>query len=1142
MLKDWEQEARAAVLKSDAPFLGLLGDALPAGARAEILDAVSADCTVEGYVRLLYRYPALFAINLTSVLMSGVGQTGNFELYPHVRTALRLKREPTPDEREALWSAFRRAVLRLGLEVSPRTSGHHFMADMYLRQVGVPLAFADDLAERMLAFAKTAGIPERDDPEGVARWQAALAARLGQPFSRVAQRAVELDSAGFYSNVFIKVHEAGADAGWANPLEQAMARAFEKHPGGARLRRASMAYLALNDGCLGVFIPAGESARTVHVRVKEEGETLRVGAADQFFSLSDPLPFAVSVHDSDSQQVMHYDVWVDAKPNRMLLFTENGRFKGRAQLGMTDVLLLPPGRYLALCRFLPAGIEATELSVDPRLVLFPLTLHPGQKRTLTNGPAELTLQGEGRPLARWTGPVRTSKECVEFSYGALNLELEFPADWLNAKNNHFEVVLTSSSLGQNLALPVVVNEEGRAELPISEALLDSPITPGLSRILAEVRRQGEVRALLRTSVLYWSGLESVSEGLKFSLRRDPINLAGAHCENFSIALGLIQPRDRNSRRLTLAFRLDERRLQTLTWNAPGVFVEVGGVNGAGTHSQVSRPLGSTEVVSLTSSRYVVVSSSEAGVLTLGEWSQFTDFARQPSKRLQASFLASRLSANANTLTFTPAGSKVAFPLLKLVQPHHLQSISEKLVDGELLVKLASPNEIEALLVTAHEIVSGRDIEFEVHANSPGGTSTPLGRSNLMTLPDGVKGYVSTLSLQLEPSAAGAWIFRFEGRVAGRWGHLQNQRNDQFAVGYICDECGGQGSTASLVASVSALTDTQSLAVFARVHHELLPCYAETSWGSIKWLSTVWRTLMEVWRGREGEGIATFVGMACLPQAEESSPSWMPQHHIGADLPRIFAVTADDYRRVNENRHVLAVGVRAMARFQDAYPVVFGELLHPAAAMGFSNRAAIVRGNPPRGFSLSEYAKALHQTDAAAEDLARMEETDFLPGNGDLLGPVHFRHARKCLEVAYRTTLGGNEIRRGQAIGLCRYVKKVMPTLDGSLLQRLKGTRPHVDGPWPEPSDESPEQEEAYTHEILTNVAHFLSLLALHCRASARSAEHLRSFLSTLQASGLPVEGCMAYLIQVGDAFFAYYLLLWEVAFTSENTASELTIQ
>ena len=80
-----------------------------------------------------------------------------------------------------------------------------------------------------------------------------------------------------------------------------------------------------------------------------------------------------------------------------------------------------------------------------------------------------------------------------------------------------------------------------------------------------------------------------------------------------------------------------------------------------------------------------------------------------------------------------------------------------------------------------------------------------------------------------------------------------------------------------------------------------------------------------------------------------------------------------------------------------------------------------------------------------------------------------------------------------------------------------------------------EPEQAQKQENLQNILHFLSLFALHCRASARSPASLHAFMSRLHSAEQPVDACIPYLLQVGDAFFAYYLLLWEVVLTSELT-------
>ena len=146
-LNQLEKEVIKAIRESDAPFLGLLGEAFTGDARDAMDKAIAANPTLAGYVARLESHPAMFAVNLVWHVMHGMGQDGIFSLYPHIIKALGMNRELNQSEREPLWHAFRRTLLLLGLEPSARTSGTHFMVDEYVRQAGVPLPFVDDLAE-----------------------------------------------------------------------------------------------------------------------------------------------------------------------------------------------------------------------------------------------------------------------------------------------------------------------------------------------------------------------------------------------------------------------------------------------------------------------------------------------------------------------------------------------------------------------------------------------------------------------------------------------------------------------------------------------------------------------------------------------------------------------------------------------------------------------------------------------------------------------------------------------------------------------------------------------------------------------------------------------------------------------------------
>ena len=161
------------------------------------------------------------------------------------------------------------------------------------------------------------------------------------------------------------------------------------------------------------------------------------------------------------------------------------------------------------------------------------------------------------------------------------------------------------------------------------------------RLEVELRRAGEARSLLRTATLFWLGLDRISRGLRFHCSAWPENLKLEFGENLERTGDDLVVKDAAARAVRLVFALSEKRQQSLTWNVPGVFVEVETIADGGVSSRSRRALGSTETVSLTSAKQIVVIASDPGTLRLGDWSQRVDFSRHASKLLGAAFLASR---------------------------------------------------------------------------------------------------------------------------------------------------------------------------------------------------------------------------------------------------------------------------------------------------------------------------------------------------------------------------------------------------------------------------------------------------------------------------------------------------------------------
>lgn len=194
-----EERLQALVRRAETPVLGLLGTLLPPDARDAIRRDLGVMPSAKGYAQRLEKYPALFGVWLAEHVMQGLGHDGHFSLYPHLQKAIGVSGELTSGEKELLWRAFRRAMFKLGIQPLSRVSGTHFMADEYVRQAGVPIAFADDLALRMLHVAKRVGLPDEDDQEGLLTWQSTLLTKLVPPFSVTARKAVERDSLGYYT-------------------------------------------------------------------------------------------------------------------------------------------------------------------------------------------------------------------------------------------------------------------------------------------------------------------------------------------------------------------------------------------------------------------------------------------------------------------------------------------------------------------------------------------------------------------------------------------------------------------------------------------------------------------------------------------------------------------------------------------------------------------------------------------------------------------------------------------------------------------------------------------------------------------------------------------------------------------------------
>ena len=571
-LERFEATVRALVKSVEVPVLGLLGGLLPTDARATIQRDLSEGMTVRAYARRLEQYPALFGVWLAEHVMFGVGQDGHFSLYPHVQRALGGLAHISNDERDLLWRAFRRAMFKLGIQPLTGRSGN-YMADEYVRQAGVPIAYADDLGVRMLHLAKRIGLPDEDDQEGLLTWQSALLSKLSAPFSVTARRAIERDTQAYYVRAFLRVHANGGHPTTTDALEDALAKAFSTERGAGAIRRAAIPQLLYRDGVLGLLFPPAASHVEYQLRCGEAQRALRVDAEGGFRSLPPGLHQEITVSRPDGERVLLVKLWPDAAANRLLLFNAEGRLRASGQLGQEDPIELAPGKYVALCRFEPTSPEEwDEVCETPRLVEVPLVVSAAVEIVVRNGPALLAISGYDLPTFSLHGQVKGSLERLEFWYGTVEAAVDVPSDWRQALGQSYELRV---SCGQDRSsVGLVLDEGGRATTRVNDALLRLPTAPGLRRVVIELGRVGDARTAQRQSILYWFGLESITYGLRFNYSVRPQNLLSGSCAGLKLGDKSAEPADDHSRLVRIAFDIGGGRVVHLSWNRPGVFVEI----------------------------------------------------------------------------------------------------------------------------------------------------------------------------------------------------------------------------------------------------------------------------------------------------------------------------------------------------------------------------------------------------------------------------------------------------------------------------------------------------------------------------------------------------------------------------------------
>jgi hypothetical protein len=1128
-----EERLQALVRRAETPVLGLLGTLLPDDAREAIRKDSSIFPSARAYSQRLEKYPALFGVWLAEHIMLGLGQDGHFSLYPHVQKAIGNSTELTPNDRELLWRAFRRAMFKLGIQPLSRVTGTHFMVDEYVRQAGVPIAFADELALKMLQLAKRIGLPDEDDQEGVLTWQSTLVAKLVTPFSVTARKAVERDSLGYYTRAFVRVYLNGGAATGRDPLEHAFAKAFAVG-GSSQLRRAAIPQLLYRDGALGILFPPTDRAVSYKVECDGRSTSVHLDSEGGFRPVPAVLHREVVVHRDDGERVLSVRLWPDSMSNRLLIFSAEGRLRASAELAQEDSVELAPGRYFALCRFEPSNSDDWyEINESPLIVEMPLEIRPGSEFQIKNGPAFVTLLGQNQPSLLLGGPSKGSLEGLVFWYGDFEAHIEVPIDWLRDTTSQFELRVVHGDRTESLALQLDDNQ--RATVKLSDAIARLGLGSGLRRLVLELARSGETRAAQRQSVLYWVGLESVSYGLRFSYSIRPQNLVTNSCAGVSVGSSQMNPIDDHSRLIRIAFDLGAGRLLHFSWHRPGVFVEVQIPGSDGSNTSVARPLGVTETVSLTSLKTIVVSASEPGHITLGSMRTFVDFSQKASKSFPASFLASRLEPGARTLKYETISGKAALDLLVLSQPHVATDVKVERLANVLEVRVVVSGEPTDVTVTGRELSSGREARAEHELMAGKWHTNDLGRMQVYAAPAASTHVVHVL-IDVESLKPGIWILGFGARIGGVWGRLQDGDEGRIAVAFAVDVLGKEIPGKEVVVAAETLELSDVATQLVRLNEHFRQCWSPVCWEQQQWLTPYFSALADRLKDNESEHVTEIVDMAISRPPEDGRPGYLSMQFAPAWLIRAFSQQRATYRRVNIKQHPLSIALRAMVELRGTVAQAFGTVLHPTVAMAFANIAEVMCGKRPKRFNQVTYQAALQQT--KLEGSYQLEDELFLPREGELLGPLHLAHCWRDLERGYTHSQIAPNGRKNAALALAKKLALHRRTFDQAEVNGLKGQplllrleKHH---------DELLDESEQLKWEHMEHIALACAWLAWFCRLEHRQPSSLKSFYGLLgnlrkqvEVPGGSFVDCVAYYLQVAPAMFAFYLLLWELVQTVE---------
>lgn len=1128
------------IKNSKDPFLGMFAEYLSEATQKELIKFIQSSYNpIETYIENSSVYSALLSTLLVKRLLQNFGSTGHFAVYPIIETIV--VRSLSPTEKVELWKAFRRACLLLGLPVSSRLSGTHYMVQEYLGQAGLPLQYAERFTDKALRFSSDAGLPEEDDLEELGNWQRSLVSHLTTPFPKVAREAIENDEGCYYSTVFLRLFNSQPINDYQNlpSLEQKIAKVIINGPESSQSKRIRIPQILLKDLEYGLLLPGGDNSWTVTI----DGEISHYNslAHECFIPFGDSLVREAKAQ-SQSGGLWKFKIWKDHLSNRLLVFSKDtGRFLQRASL-TDEEISLKPGNYSLVLHFLPVQDEQTEMfSEGSDLYVKQISLIPGQAYELQRGPISLSFKADDIPVVTFTNDFIRGLRGNEFvpSY-QLGLEVYLPDEFLEISGEYI-ALLKSPALGEEIEIPFSLTGENRVAIEIEPYLKNWKA--GVARLVAEIFRKDSRRAISRQSVILWNGLRSVEKRVVFHCDKMPENLDHDWSENIKVdsERQIVTYQDATRRLFKMYFK-DGRIERHFTWTVPGIFLNLQTFQ-QGTMEERSLRLGMRLSVNRTARKNLQIYASNPAILKIGGFNSAVDFSRLGSKNIPLASLLEYTSAGDNTLLLIDTETNEEIPLVELVTPSAIENYQVESGLGLRTISFSSLDNINGFRITAKNLITGEQYSSEFDRDGNIG-------SKLDELMPGIT-VRTTFFSQTELTStmseigwqAGFWLLHFYIKVGSQWRVTTNGNNEIIADGLLeSEEQFARNPNEAFQAFTEQATTNEIKELFFNIHNALMDRYGEECWSNVSWLKFYWSKICFRHFGRNAD---PQLWSSLLQISTEWPDEAIAEGHVPTSLLSGTLLNMYCFERsvldVRPNNTSMLACMSFFPKMGDITELFENRQIDFSVLLGFRNAARVQTGAVPNEFVMTQYKYALLGMLGDGHELL---DDDWLPSPGTFLSSLHYRYAVRRLVKRYTRSLSVESQRRGRMLGLIQQMSgsKLSSYISSERYEHLVEC---IDlGFFTEEQDEMHlDEETAVQQEHQQKIIHFLSLLAQVCRAEVhRGGEGtLNAFLQDIrQRCNLSVnhiQNHLGYLIFMGEDIFAFYLMLWELVFTADADAT-----